>query len=1058
MQKLGYLFSACLLLTGAVQSEIFYLDDFDNDTLAVNTNGIGGGAVNNTIEAHSWTDDGNATFATSGTTYTKRALLYSEDAFQSDAGFKLTVYYTTGSVGDVAAHNFSFGLISTDTDLSTYADYNPFKGATNVYSLGVNLTSDGAESAQGLNFTDGSTRTTLDESGDKVQFVAGSSSWVVLDIGPDGAWQYSINGVTEARGVMAEGFDLTKNYRVAVYGQDDTGKSIQSLKLETYNPLPGLGERAGWMRGAWGALWLPEKTYNGNIEGVTIDEFVTQIEELETIDYVQIGLTSPNIYSPVHMAPHDLIERFWHGETDGNGDPLNLCCPRASVEDPFLSWLEALNAAGLKVEVYVNSYNLLARIPDSIPNDYPDVSARWTAWCDTNETAQAFISSQSYHTDGVHSNRPYMFCYAEFVLKEYAERYGDLISAWCFDSADNIMEDGCGDDPDSGTLDDQRVYEAFANACHAGNPNAAIAFNNSVGTADAPFATPTLFDDYTFGHPFGGAGDMVETESLYNRNFGICEYMATNNGLPFATTDTRTWNDQVVGHFFPKQSTTSWNAGANPCLSNDQFVAWTGTGIIDGGAITWGTALWYVNLENPGYNLTLRDYALEQLELTDAYLSTNQFPGVPNWRRADTPLTTATSGQLFSHTLIDGFDFWDPSAGGITDLLLIDAPSWLTVTNSAPGEWVLGGVPTEPETTDYSFQLRAMTGTSGTSRTVELTVLEPEPVSTNGMIQAVASTNYGTDVVATMLSAIQTSGAATFQVALDVVPISGTSIRSGAGGSDDTTPKSWGVFSTGESSPGFLIFSGDKGEAVEAINNLRVTNFTANGSSLTPSDITDLSFSFVTIIDAQSGGKDSVYVAIGSLTNDLSNLSERITSIDIEALPGVTAPVTQFALGTSTMSSLNKWSVDGIGVAYSISGTPTAYSMWATGYGLAGDDALPAADTERGGIGDGYDNLAEFSLGMNPSISDAGSMESVGTALHEGTSYFEYVHHRRSDYVEQGLSYLLIETTNLVDSVRSTNTQDKVLVGPAVDGYEPVTNRYVVDGPTQFVELQIQRD
>ncbi|MDA9260502.1 LamG domain-containing protein [Puniceicoccaceae bacterium] len=502
------------------------------------------------------------------------------------------------------------------------------------------------------------------------------------------------------------------------------------LHARTDVPILGQGERADWLRGSWGALWLPEKIYNGNIEGVTIDAFLAQIAHLKTIDYVQVGLACPNIYSPAHAAPHAILESLSEGDTDDNGDPLNLVVPRASAADPFLSWLEALNAEGLKVEVYVNSYNLLARIPDSIPDAYPDLSARWEAYCDTNPTVQAFINNHPYLEEGDADRRKYMFCYAEFVLKEYAIRYGDLIDAWCFDSADNIME-ACGDDAASGALADQRIYEAFADACHAGNPNAAIAFNNSVGTDAAPFATPTLFDDYAFGHPFGGAGNMVVPEILYTRNFAICEFMSEHNGLPFATTDSRDWNNAVVGHFFPKQSTTSWNAGNTACLTDEQFVEWTAEGIMNGGAITWGTALVRVNLLNSPI-LELQPYALTQLELTDAHLSEFQFPDVPNWRRADTPLPVATSGAAYSHTLTDGVDFWDPALGSVDSLTMVDAPAWLSVaeTSVGSGVWVLSGMPAETEVTVYFFDLRIMVGAAESSRTVKLTVNESPILST----------------------------------------------------------------------------------------------------------------------------------------------------------------------------------------------------------------------------------------------------------------------------------------------------------------------------------------
>ncbi|MDF1739070.1 MAG: hypothetical protein P1U86_07920 [Verrucomicrobiales bacterium] len=166
-----------------------------------------------------------------------RALIYSSEAFQSDGGFRLKVGYTTGLIGSAGAHQLSFGLISTDTDLSSYAGFNPFKSEPGVYSLGVNLTGDPA--ARGLNFTDGKVCTTLDESGTHVQFGThkkfqfNESNLVVIDIDGDGNWSYSINGITEATGKISGGFDLTKSYRVAVYGQDDNkdGKAIQHISL-----------------------------------------------------------------------------------------------------------------------------------------------------------------------------------------------------------------------------------------------------------------------------------------------------------------------------------------------------------------------------------------------------------------------------------------------------------------------------------------------------------------------------------------------------------------------------------------------------------------------------------------------------------------------------------------------------------------------------------------------------------------------------------------------------------------------------------------------------------
>ncbi|VGO13048.1 hypothetical protein PDESU_01602 [Pontiella desulfatans] len=138
--------------------------------------------------------------------------------------------------------------------------------------------------------------------------------------------------------------------------------------------------------------------------------------------------------------------------------------------------------------------------------------------------------------------------------------------------------------------------------------------------------------------------------------------------------------------------------------------------------------------------------------------------------------------------------------------------------------------------------------------------------------------------------------------------------------------------------------------------------------------------------------------------------------------------------------------------------SPGGYMEWVSRFGLTGADAEQSADVERGGAGDGYDNLAEYALGMNPTDTDAGSRDWTDIVSEGGTNWFEYVHGRRSDYVEQGLSYLLIDSTNLVASATSTNTQDQILVGLGIDGYEPVTNRYLIEEPEKFIEFQVRQE
>ncbi|VGO19743.1 acetylxylan esterase [Pontiella sulfatireligans] len=327
-------------------------------------------------------------------------------------------------------------------------------------------------------------------------------------------------------------------------------------------------------------------------------------------------------------------------------------------------------------------------------------------------------------------------------------------------------------------------------------------------------------------------------------------------------------------------------------------------------------------------------------------------------------------------------------------------------------------------------------------------------------IFATATANYGSNTVATMVSEVLTApdGLATFQIAFDVTPMTAGSSVSSGNVTDQTTAQSWGIFAAGETDGALYTFDGDTAEVAEPIDNLQVTNFNAHGGSQTINDITGLSFKSIEIANGNHA-RDNVGVLVNSgVYENLGQLSREIYTIDLEGLSGVTPPVTNLAIKPMSTSGSNRFTVNSIKVKYTVAFSGSAYSTWASGYGLVDDDALPGADVENGGLGDGYDNLAEFALGMNPTNSDAGARESVGIAVEGGTNYFEYVHNRRSDYAAQDLSYLLIDSTNLVNSSSSTNAQDQIMVGSAVEGYEPVTNRYITDESSKFIELKIEQN
>lgn len=381
-----------------------------------------------------------------------------------------------------------------------------------------------------------------------------------------------------------------------------------------------LGDNASWMRGALGLNWKPHYYSNGITEKgdgwLSIEPFLEQIEGFDTVDYIQLHLTDSGGLCADHTSPHPILESMM-------GDKLIV--PRAaSGVDPFGDWLVACKAQGLKTMVYVNT--------GCVVFGDATIATRWKDYCDTNTAARNFMNSKVYHTNsydtatGGYTNtshaddRPYMFAYGELILKSYSQRYGDLIDSWCFDKANtfpNVGENAGGD------IEGQQLFLAWANACRAGNPNAAISFNHSVGSAAAPFNHTTQVADFTFGHPFGGNNNPTGTATLYNRNRSFCQIISDTNGYVYKN-DNKDWNDRVIGHYDPKMSTTKWNRGGTASLTDEQFLEWNELGL-SGGAISWGVALQQPACNRTAApNLTANAWVIRQLQYLEDNLTVSR--------------------------------------------------------------------------------------------------------------------------------------------------------------------------------------------------------------------------------------------------------------------------------------------------------------------------------------------------------------------------------------------------------------------------------------------------
>nr|AYC81238.1 GH107 fucanase [uncultured bacterium] len=888
------LLGALSVLCVEAQSQVFF-DKYSN----VNVSSISGGA--------NWQEglqNGAFDYGNNGELASQRALLYSAESFQSNDGFRLTIEYQTGSISNLNSHNFSFGLISDDTDLASYQGNNPFAATQAVYSIGANLTSDNGTAARGLNFTNGTQVQTLDESGTRIQFATGKTTKVTIEVGIGGYWSYRINDEFEANGVLAEGFDLSKSYRVAVYGQDDQGggKSIQSITLKK---AYAAGERAVGLRGTWvGGV--------GDLES---------IKHFKTLTTMGASFSSGASASAQHNAPHKFLETIALKGVNGNGPAIDYVVAPSwgdlsldePESDPFLDNILAIKAAGFKIKAYLNSENFLGSNQDHL-QEFVD---RWKEYCDNDAVVQAFINSQPFHTSvwdtetqtyvdatETYPNRKYMFAYAEFVLKDYALRYAKYIDSWIFDDGGTMVENG--DNATSGLVEEQRIYQAYANAVHAGNPEIPIAFNNGRSTtayASTPFAHAVRFEDFTFGHAFGGNNNHAEKENgnQFNNNYRHVTRMTETNGYVHAGGNWE-WDDRIVGNFHSKLSTTAWTYGPNQAWEEADFLQWNLEAMHAGGMMSWDGS-------RPRTSDTLYTWAYDLLKGLDDHLAKYQKPGAPNWARYATILPDAHIGQAYAHRLQNDMDFWDPEGDEVTLEIIYDAdsPAWLTIEEdgSNPGSWILSGIPAETTATEFTFSLRVVASDGAKERNVTLKLTEapsPYPFSGNTQIFALPNTDYGVDNVVTMQSAVITApdGLATFQIAFDLTPGAGTNINSSA--------THWGIGKNKN-------FVGTADSKVDSITNLRIVNFSANGSDLNEGNLVNLSFEN---LDIANGGNqwDRIRVFTNGLVNS-SNGNRTAGILDLRYAGE--GDLTHLILDTGTNGAgSNLWQVNSIGVSYVI--------------------------------------------------------------------------------------------------------------------------------------------
>ena len=202
-------------------------------------------------------------------------------------------------------------------------------------------------------------------------------------------------------------------------------------------------DRAEWMRQAkWGVMthYLSDLIAKNSGISMTVEKWNELVDHFDTegiagqlqaagAGYYQISIGQN---SGFYLAPNATYDRL-------TGDSPSKCSRRDLVADLYM----ALHKRGIKLMVY---------LPSGAPGE--DAAAdRALEW-----------------RDGPYRNREFQEKWQQ-VVREWSMRWGARVSGWWFD--------GCYF-PNSMYRGDAPNFETFAAAARAGNPNAAIAFNQGV--------------------------------------------------------------------------------------------------------------------------------------------------------------------------------------------------------------------------------------------------------------------------------------------------------------------------------------------------------------------------------------------------------------------------------------------------------------------------------------------------------------------------------------------------------------------------------------------------
>lgn len=235
--------------------------------------------------------------------------------------------------------------------------------------------------------------------------------------------------------------------------------------------------------------------WNANVNSFNVPNFVAQVQSTGAA-FVVIYLGQNNGY---FLGPNSTYES---AAKVGSGN-------RVSSRDLVTEIATALRAVGIKTMLY---------LPSGAPkNDTPAANAM--GFTSANSTSGDWLINTT--NAGVWSS----------IIKDWATRYGTLISGWWFDGYYDV----------SG-LKDNTEAQMYANAAFAGNPNAVFTFDPWEGVLANNLAVPT--EDFTAGD---ASQYSAPSSRWYNNNSNLEQWNSTFSVNGFSSWGLDIDNSQTVG-------------------------------------------------------------------------------------------------------------------------------------------------------------------------------------------------------------------------------------------------------------------------------------------------------------------------------------------------------------------------------------------------------------------------------------------------------------------------------------------------------------------------------